>query len=79
MTEPLKFDASAVADRARQLKDMEVDIEALRIAAKRADDDLRSAETRLGNLRAEFTRMVSPHLDAHTIDQHVKRGRAVPA
>ena len=65
--QPEKFDAGKVADRARQIVELEKEIVTLRRAKEAADHALGSAECRLSNLQMEFTRAVERHVNPSLI------------
>jgi hypothetical protein len=67
MTTKPPFDAGKIADLATQIADQEKAIETLRGQADRSRDMLHSAETKLANMRIEFTRLVGDRIDRSTL------------
>jgi uncharacterized coiled-coil protein SlyX len=67
MTTKPPFDAGKIADLATQIADQEKAIETLRGQADRSRDLLHSAETKLANMRIEFTRLVGDRIDRSTL------------
>jgi len=57
------FDAAKVSEMATLIAEGEKETARLREIARRADDEARSAEVRLSNLKSDFTRLVNDRLD----------------
>ena len=64
-----KFDQGKIADLARQIDEALADLEAKRKEKEEAVHVWNRAETKLANLRSEFTRAIDGQLDMDTLKQ----------
>ena len=67
-----KFDVQKVTDLANRISGAEADVVRLGEIARKAASELNSAETRLSNLRSEFTRAAESQLDPHNCPERPK-------
>lgn len=63
------FDKTKIADLAQRIEAQSAEVAALRERYGKLGSELNGAETRLANLRMEFTRAVDGHLDMTTLKQ----------
>ncbi len=69
MSTTQKFDQGKIADLARQIDEALADLEAKRKEKEEAVQVWNRAETKLANLRSEFTRAIDGQLDMDTLKQ----------
>lgn len=72
------FDDAKVADLAKQIQQQLAAVETCRKVKGQAESALGSAEVRLANLRAEFTRAIDGQLDMSTLKQRAPERHQVP-